>query len=83
MQLERLTDARFGAGDTAAVRDALVRHLRENKLPLVESFVDANLFDTEGRPVLSVYSDPHPAPSSSERDTTWIGPLTAPGWARA
>jgi len=81
MQLERLTRERptTYAGETAAVRDELVRHLRENKLPLVESFVDAFLLDTDGRPVLSSYADPDTAPPSFARDSAWIGPLTEPG----
>ncbi len=80
-QLERLISDRFttDAGRLAAVRDELVRHLRENKLPLVESFVDAFLLDTEGRPVLSAYADPGAAPASFDRNATWIGPLTEAG----
>jgi signal transduction histidine kinase len=74
LQLERLIrDAR------AADADELVRHLRENKLPLVECFVDAFLLDTDGRPVLSAYSDPDAALASFDRDSSWIGPLTAAG----
>jgi signal transduction histidine kinase len=81
MQLERLTDGRSGAGETTAARDALVRHLRENKLPLVASFVDATLFDIEGRPVLSAYADPRAAPPFLDRDAAGIGPLTEAGSA--
>jgi len=81
MQLERLTGERPTAdsGETAVVRGELVRHLRENKLPLVESFVDAFLLDTEGRPVLSAYAEPDAAPSSFDRHSAWIGPLTEAG----
>jgi len=83
LQLERLTSDRVAAdaGETAAVRDELVRHLRENKLPLVESFVDAFLLDTDGRLVLSAYAAPDAAPSSFARDSSWIGPLTEAGSA--
>jgi signal transduction histidine kinase len=81
LQLERLTGngSTADAGETAAARDELVRHLRENKLPLVESFVDAFLLDTDGRPVLSAYADLDAASSSFSRDSTWIGPLTEAG----
>jgi len=81
LQLERLTGAGSTAdvGETTAIRNELVRHLRENKLPLVESFVDAFLLDTDGRPVLSAYTDPEAASSSFSRDSSWIGPLTAAG----
>ena len=83
MQLERLLDERHAAdsAQTAAVREELVRHLRENKLPLVESFVDAFLLDTDGRAVLTVYAVADSVPQSFDRETGWIGPLTAAGSA--
>ncbi len=83
LRLERLTDDRLelDTGEIAAVREALIRHLRENKLPLVESFVDAFLLDTDGRPVVSAYADADAASSAFDRDSLWIGPLTQAGSA--
>jgi len=50
----------------------LRRHLRENKLPLVEAFVDACVVDADDKPVLRVHHEwaihPHTA-------ATWFGPL--------
>jgi len=83
LQLERLISERFVAdsSETAAVRDELIRHLRENKLPLVESFVDAFLLDTDGRLVLSAYAAADAVPPSFDRESAWIGPLTEAGSA--
>jgi len=69
LQFERLVSDRFtaDADETAAVHDELVRHLRENKLPLVEPFIDAFLLDTDGRPILSAYAGLDAAPRASYR----------------
>ena len=59
LELERLTTgAPPNAGrDIAVQREPLIRHLRVNKLPLVEEFVDAHLLDTSGHLVASVHSN--------------------------
>jgi signal transduction histidine kinase len=81
LQLERLTRDQLTveADETASVRGELVRHLRENKLPLVEFFVDAFLLDIDGRPVVAAYADLDAASPSFDRDSSWIGPLTDAG----
>ena len=76
LQLERLTAEPGGEEDLIAVRDGLTRHLRENKLPLVEEFVDALLLDADGRPVLIVHTNESSVPASFDRDALWVGPLT-------
>ena len=69
-------------GDEAeieAVRDRLVRHLRANKLPLVEEFVDAYLLDADGQRVLAAHASGEFRPRSFDRDGFWVGPLESGG----
>jgi signal transduction histidine kinase len=87
LELERLTAGRpRGGRETSGARlarsteaEQLIRHLRVNKLPLVEEFVDAHLLDREGEPVLSAYSAGVSPPRSFDRGASWVGPLTRPG----
>jgi len=81
LELERLTDdaGRKGAAGLATEREELIRHLRANKLSLVEEFVDARLLDAQGEPLLSVHSPGVAPPPSFDHESSWIGPLTAPG----
>jgi signal transduction histidine kinase len=53
-------------------------HLARNKLPLVETFVDAFLLDRLGKPVLQVHSQRPTGPASWETTRLWYGPLQAP-----
>ena len=63
----------------AEIRDGLARHLKENKLPLVEEFVDAHLLDPAGDPVLSVFARPSSPPGTLDRHAFGVGPLSGPG----
>jgi signal transduction histidine kinase len=77
LQLERLTAGRTDReGEGAAVRESLIRHLKTNKLPLVEAFADAYLLDSDGRTILTAYAAEASVSDSFERDSLWIGPLT-------
>lgn len=80
VEFERLSDAnsRDRAVDDPAAGSDLRRHLVENKLPLVDAFVDAILLDNDARPVLVAVASEPPDVSGFARDTHWIGPLTAP-----
>ncbi len=64
---------------SAIVRDELIRHLRVNKLPLVDEFIDAHLLDPDGNPVLRVNVAGASPPASFDRDALWVGPLRGPG----
>ena len=72
LQLERL----LGGDDKAA--EELVRHLRVNKLPLVDEFTDASLVDAEGNVLVQAYSTGSRPPTTFNRDRFWYGPLTSP-----
>ncbi|MEE8411534.1 MAG: ATP-binding protein [Acidobacteriota bacterium] len=76
-QLERLTsvDANRSAGSLAIVREGLVRHLRENKLPLVVGFEAISLLDSNGAPVVSTASWTMSPDTSFDRDSLGFGPL--------
>jgi len=76
LQLERLTGG--AADEHAAVTDELARHLRMNKLPLVEEFVDALLLDSDGRPLLRVHSTESSPPTAFSKTSLWVGPLRSP-----
>jgi len=78
MKLEQLTLARHPADEhqVEAVRDELVRHLRANKLALVDEFVDAFLLDVSGRPVVTAHSSGGSTSTSFDRESLWVGPLT-------
>jgi signal transduction histidine kinase len=80
LELERLTVPRPAVeeAEIAAIQNGLIRHLRVNKLPLVEEFVDAHLLDSGGLPVLSVQSTDSAPPPSFDRNSLWVGPLTGP-----
>ncbi len=81
LELERLTvsSPAHDRRASAAESEELIRHLRVNKLPLVEEFVDARLLDATGEPVLSVYSSGVTPPGSLDRDSFRVGALTGPG----
>jgi len=76
MQLERLTsiDATRSTDDLATAREDLVRHLQENKLPLVVGFEGASLLDADGTPVVSTASWAA-TQVPFDRDSLWFGPL--------
>jgi signal transduction histidine kinase len=80
LQLERLTVGRSSSDESeiAVVRDELIRHLRVNKLPLVDEFVDALLLDASGQPILTAHAIGSSPPTSFDRDGFWVGPLTGP-----
>ena len=78
LQLERLSAAATPGdnSDVQAVRDGLIDHLRANKLPLVEEFVDALLLGTDGAPLVVAHATGlirTVAPTPAE---LWVGPLT-------
>jgi len=87
LQLERLTMDRIagvtggspgGEEESTAARDALARHLRVNKLPLVGEFIDALVLDAEGQVVLRAHAAEGSPPPSFHRDALWVGPLAGP-----
>ena len=80
----RLELARFleASGDRAGesvanARQRLVRHLVENKLPLVPWFLDAALLDADGTPVVVAHA-PFAAPLARSPASAEFGPLTPP-----
>jgi signal transduction histidine kinase len=79
MQLDRLTSTDVAPDDEqlATVRDDLIKHLRENKLPLVVGFEEIVLLDTEGASVVSTKTWMLAPDQAFERDVLWFGPLEA------
>jgi signal transduction histidine kinase len=79
MQLDRLTSTDVAPDDErlATVRDDLIKHLRENKLPLVVGFEEIVLLDTEGASVVSTKAWMLTPDQAFERDVLWFGPLEA------
>ena len=80
LQVEDLTAAGEGAveGGSAGPREALIRHLRVNKLPLVDEFVDGLILDGDGVPVLRAQTLETMPPADFDRENLWVGPLTGP-----
>jgi signal transduction histidine kinase len=76
LQAEGLATA---AEDAVGQEGALIRHLRVNKLPLVEEFVDGLILDRDGIPVLRAHTLETMPPPGFDREALWIGPLTGPG----
>lgn len=81
LELERLTSGDRSAGREPGTAESaqLIRHLRVNKLPLVDEFVDAHLLDGNGDPVLSAYSAEVTPPGPLDQNSFRVGPLTGPG----
>jgi len=79
MELERLisVDANRSKGNPDSVREDLVRHLRENKLPLVDGFEAISLLNPEGKTVVSTASWATSPKTAFDRDLLWFGPLRA------
>ncbi len=67
-----------GSQHSPLTPNRLVRHLKENKLPLVDCFVDAFLLDKGGRPLLAVHSEKAPRSNATLVDRLWYGPLAPP-----
>ncbi len=80
LELDRLRSGDGGevAGRRSAAETELARHLRTNKLPLVEEFVDAYVLDADGGLLLRAYSTAAASPAEFDREGLWYGPLSAP-----
>jgi signal transduction histidine kinase len=87
LQLELLTADRSpgmaggspgGEAESMAAREALARHLRVNKLPLVGEFIDALVLDLDGQVVLRARAAKGSPPPSFDGDALWVGPLAGP-----
>ncbi len=78
LMLEELLERRGAGGQPNAVADELIRHLRENKLPLVTEFVNAFLLDRDGELLLSAFGDQERVPRGFDSGGLWYGPLKEP-----
>jgi signal transduction histidine kinase len=77
VQLDRLTGNFPDAQVPEAAKQDLIRHLRENKLPLADEFVEALLLNADGEPVLSAMNLIVSAPEQYDPDSFWVGPIRA------
>jgi len=79
MRLEQLLAADTDRNDAehAQIREELLRHLSENKLPLVAGFEAASLLDAAGVPVVTTAGWMNAVGEEPGRDTLRFGPLVS------